>query len=150
VWGSPESPGRKPDFLLAQMKIKPVSIRILTVCYVCVLAGIIFVADTKSTRYVLRFVGNIPFGDKLGHFFLFGTFALLLNLSFSCRKVWGVLLGSLIVFAIVTAEEFSQIFIRGRSFDLTDLIADLFGIILFGKLAEITVKNYFAEENKND
>jgi polysaccharide biosynthesis protein VpsQ len=122
------------------MKIKPVSIKILTVCYVCVLAGIIFVADIKSTRYVLSFVGSIPFGDKLGHFFLIGIFAFLLNLSLSCRKVWRVLIGSLSVFAIVTLEEFSQIFIRGRSFDLTDLIADFLGILIFGKLAEIVFK----------
>jgi polysaccharide biosynthesis protein VpsQ len=122
------------------MKIKPVSIKILTVCYVCVLAGIIFVADTKSTRYVLKFVGNIPFGDKLGHFFLIGIFAFLLNLSLDCRKVWRVLIGSLIVLAIVTLEEFSQIFIRGRSFDLTDLVADFLGILIFCKLAEIVFK----------
>jgi polysaccharide biosynthesis protein VpsQ len=132
------------------MKTKPVSIKILTVCYVFVLAGIIFLADVKSTRYVLSFVGSIPFGDKLGHFFLFGTFSFLLNLSLGCRKVRRVLSGNLIVSVIVTIEEISQIFIRGRSFDLTDLIADFLGILLFGKLAEITVKNYFAEENKND
>jgi polysaccharide biosynthesis protein VpsQ len=122
------------------MKIKPASLQILTACYICILAGIIFVADTKSTRYVLSFVGSIPFGDKLGHFFLIGIFAFLLNLSLSCRKVWRVLLGSLIVFVIVTVEEFSQIFIRGRSFDLTDLIADLLGILIFGKVAEIVFK----------
>jgi polysaccharide biosynthesis protein VpsQ len=122
------------------MKVKPVSIKILTVCYVCVLAGIIFVADTKSTRYVLSFVGNIPFGDKLGHFFLMGIFAFLFNLSLSCRKVWRVLLGSLIVLGIVVIEEFSQIFIRGRSFDLTDLVADFLGILIFGKIAQIVFK----------
>ncbi len=124
------------------MKIKPVSIKILTVCYVCVLAGIIFLADVKSTRYVLSFVGNIPFGDKLGHFFLIGIFAFLLNLSLNCRKVWRVLIGSLIVSAIVTLEEFSQIFIRGRSFDLTDLVADFLGILIFGKLAEIILSGF--------
>jgi polysaccharide biosynthesis protein VpsQ len=132
------------------MKIKPVSIKILTVCYVFVLAGIIFLADVKSTRYVLSFVGSIPFGDKLGHFFLIGTFSFLLNLSLGCRKVRRVLSGSLIVSVIVTIEEISQIFIRGRSFDLTDLIADFLGILLFGKLAKIVFKNYFAEDGKND
>jgi polysaccharide biosynthesis protein VpsQ len=122
------------------MKIKPVSVKILTACYVLVLAGIIFLADTKSTRYVLSFVGNIPFGDKLGHFFLMGIFAFLVNLCLGCKKVWRLLLGSLIVFGIVVIEEFSQIFIRGRSFDLTDLAADLVGVITFGKLAEIVSK----------
>ncbi len=119
------------------MKIKPVSIRILTACYVLTLAGIIFAADTRSTSYVLNFVGNIPFGDKLGHFFLMGIFAFLLNLSLDCRKVWLFLFGSLIVLGIVTLEEFSQIFIRGRSFDLTDLVFDFFGILLFGELARM-------------
>jgi polysaccharide biosynthesis protein VpsQ len=124
------------------MKIKPVSVKILTVCYVCILAGIIFVADTKSTRYVLSFIGNIPFGDKIGHFLLTGIFAFLLNLSLNCRKVWRILLGSLIVFAVVAVEEFSQMFIRGRTFDLTDLVADFIGILLFGKLAEIIFRRF--------
>ena len=119
------------------MKTFSAGVKILTVCYVLILAGIIFVADRKSTQYLLNFIGNIPYGDKLGHFFLMGFFSFLLNLSLNCRKVWRILLGSLIVATVVTIEEISQIFVRGRTFDLSDLIFDFLGILIFGELARL-------------
>ena len=113
--------------------------KILLVVYVFVLAGIIFLADRKGTSYLLNFVGNIPYGDKLGHFCLMGGFAFLLNLVLNARTFrflkinW--LVGSLIVLIVVTLEECSQIFIRGRTFDWSDLLVDYLGIFLFGELA---------------
>lgn len=129
------------------MKISPVSLKILTAVYIFILVGIIFIADTKSTAYVLGFVGNIPFGDKLGHFFLMGTFSFLVNLVLQART-FGIgkiryLLGSLIVFTIVASEEFSQLFISGRSFDLTDLLADTSGILCLGELARLVCYKFF-------
>jgi polysaccharide biosynthesis protein VpsQ len=121
------------------MPIKSVRMKILLVIYVFVLAVIIFLADRKGTRYLLNFVGNIPYGDKIGHFCLMGGFAFLLNLvlnakTFKFLKInW--LVGSLIVVIVVTLEECSQIFIRGRTFDLGDLFFDYLGIFLFGELA---------------
>ncbi len=44
-------------------------------------------------------------------------------------------MGSLIVALVVMLEEFSQLFIRYRSFDLTDLLFDYAGIFHFGQLA---------------
>jgi len=114
-------------------------IKVLTVIYIFILAGIIFLADLRGTQYLLDFVRNIPFGDKIGHFFLMGILSLLVNLTFSVRNiaVWKLnyLLGSLIVLVIVTLEEFSQKFIRGRSFDLFDLAVDYLGIFIFGEIA---------------
>jgi VanZ family protein len=51
------------------------------------------------------------------------------------------LLGSLIAAAVVAAEEFSQIFMSGRTFDVGDLVFDLAGIFLFGELARFICKN---------
>ena len=124
--------------------------KILLVVYVFVLAVIIFLADRKGTSYLLNFVGNIPYGDKLGHFCLMGGFAFLLNLVLDARtiKFWkfNFLLGSLIVLTIVTLEEFSQIFIRGRTFDLGDLFFDYLGIFLFGELARFICRRYKKKE----
>ena len=121
-----------------------VRIKILTVIYFFILAGIVFLADRKGTRYLLNFVGNIPYGDKIGHFVLMGILSFLVNLTLSARsfQIWKFryLSGSLIVLVIVTLEEFSQIFIRGRAFDLTDLIADYSGIFLFGELARFVCR----------
>jgi len=113
--------------------------KILLVVYIFILAVIIFLADRKGTRYMLDFVGNIPYGDKLGHFLLMGGFSFLLNLVLNARTFgfwkFNYLLGSLIVLILVTLEEISQIFVRGRTFDLSDLVFDYLGIFIFGELA---------------
>ena len=118
-----------------------IGIKFITIVYFLILVGIIFLADNKGTRYLLDFTGNIPFGDKLGHFFLMGFFSFLMNLVLQAKtfQIWKIrfLSGSLFVLTIVTLEEFSQIFISGRTFDLKDLIADFAGIIFFGELARI-------------
>lgn len=132
------------------MKISPASVKILTAVYIFILVGIVFIADRKSTAYVLSFVGSIPYGDKLGHFFLMGIFSFLVNLVLQARTVgFGkihYLLGSLIVFIIVALEEFSQLFIRGRSFDLTDLLADTLGILFLGELARLVSNKFFRND----
>lgn len=132
------------------MKINPLRIKILTVFYILVLAGIIFIADRKSTRYLLNFIGNIPYGDTLGHFFLMGTLSFLVNLVLQAKTVgFGklrYLLGSLLVAVIVTIEEFSQLFIRGRTFDWTDLAADFVGILIFGELARLICHKFTSSE----
>ncbi len=127
------------------MKLKPASVKILTVCYILILAGIIFIADTKSTRYLLSFIKFVPYGDKIGHLILFGFLSILVNWCLNFLRFYRVLLGSLIVMVIVTIEEFSQIYISGRSFDLQDLIFDFIGIFTFGEIA-----SYFLLNRKNN
>lgn len=121
-------------------------IKIITAVYVFIITGIVVLADYKGTAYLLNFVGKIPYGDKLGHFFLMGFFSFLVNLGLQIKeiKVWKIryLLGSLIVLAIVTIEEFSQIFISGRSFDYSDLFFDYLGIFVFGELARFIYMRY--------
>ena len=119
--------------------MKNARMKILLAAYVFILAFIIFLADRRGTRYMLNFVGNIPYGDKLGHFLLMGGFSFLLNLVLDARhfRFWkfNYLLGSLIVLIVVTIEEISQIFVSGRTFDWSDLVFDFLGIFLFGELA---------------
>ncbi len=121
-----------------------VGIKIVTVIYIFILAGIIGLADFGGTQNLVSLIGEIPYGDKTGHFCLMGMLSLLVNLVLQARSVqiWKVnyLLGSLIVLAIVIAEEFSQKFIGGRSFDLADLLFDFAGIILFGEIARRLIR----------
>jgi len=113
--------------------------KVLLVVYILILAVIIFLADRRGTRYLLNFVGNVPYGDKLGHFLLMGGFSFLLNLVLNARtfRLWkfSYLLGSLIVLIVVTIEEISQMFVAGRTFDWSDLVFDFLGIFLLGELA---------------
>ncbi|MDQ3800257.1 MAG: VanZ family protein [Acidobacteriota bacterium] len=123
-------------------------IKILAALYILALAGIVVLADIRETQYLFRPVRRLPYGDKIGHFLLMGMFSLVVNLVLRARTVrlfrkFGYLLGSLIVLAIVTAEEFSQIFVRGRSFDWTDLAADWAGIFIFGELARFLSRRGF-------
>lgn len=122
------------------MPIKSARMKILLVIYIFILAVIIFIANRRGTRFLLDFVGIIPYGDKLGHFLLMGGFSFLLNLVLNARtfRIWkfNYLLGSLIVLVVVTIEEISQIFVSGRTFDWSDLVFDFLGIFIFGELAK--------------
>ncbi|MGB7925300.1 MAG: VanZ family protein [Pyrinomonadaceae bacterium] len=117
--------------------------------YVLILIVIVFLADRRDYQFLFRFIRNTPYGDKAGHFILMGLFSLLLNLALSCKtiKLWrfNLLMGSLIVALVVTLEEFSQIFIRYRSFDLVDLLFDYAGIFLFGQIAYYLTKRWRAK-----
>ncbi len=81
----------------------------------------------------------MPLGDKMAHFILVGGISFFVNLLLELRMVKvgkrEILLGSLLVFAFITIEEFSQLFIVRRNFDLLDLTANYLGIFLFGRLA---------------
>jgi len=122
-----------------------VKIKILTVIYIFILAGIIILANSGETNY-FRFIGLLPFGDKIGHFCLMGTFSLLVNLALQARiiRIWKLkyLLGSLIILTIVTLEEFSQLFVRGRTFDFVDLLMDYAGILVFGEIARAAYERF--------
>jgi VanZ family protein len=126
-------------------------IKILAAVYILILAGIVVLADLRETQYLFRPIRQMPYGDKIGHFLLMGFFSLMLNLALKARtfRVWRInfLLGTLIVLVVVFIEECSQIFIRGRSFDYRDLIADFAGIIIFGELARLICRKFFKKEN---
>jgi VanZ family protein len=123
-------------------------IKILTLVYILILAGIIVLADWKGTNF-FAFLRYIPYGDKVGHFGLMGTFSLLLNLALKARtfRVWKLnyLLGSLIVGLIVALEEFSQIYVSGRTFDFGDLLFDFAGIFIFGEVARFIYRRWLRQ-----
>jgi VanZ family protein len=120
--------------------------------YVSILVLLVFLADRKESQFLFRPIRNMPYGDKAGHFLLMGLFSLILNLALSCRtvKIWklNLLTGTLIVALVVTLEEFSQLFVRYRSFDPVDLFFDYAGIFLFGQLAYYLTKRRFARPGK--
>jgi polysaccharide biosynthesis protein VpsQ len=80
----------------------------------------------------------VPGGDKLGHALFIGTLAFLLNYALAGRMIrigsLKILLGCWIIAVAMTVEEFSQIWIPSRTFDLVDLAANYFGITLAGWL----------------
>ena len=98
------------------------------------ISSIIFIADNANYNFALRWVGAIPYGDKIGHATLYGVMAMFLNYGLSYRKVKGLQLGAVLVLTFAIIEEFSQIYIPSRTFDLYDVFADIVGVIIFSLL----------------
>jgi len=99
------------------------------------ICSLIIIVDIKGTGYLLGWFPKIPFADKLGHFGLYGILALLVNYALDFRKInWRskqLLIGSLIILAFSIFEEFTQLFLKTRSFDFVDMAADVLGVWFF-------------------
>ena len=111
----------------------------LAICFFIFILWAIYVANTGQSNGLFNAVSTLPYGDKIGHFCLFGILTLFANLATRCRtlkiKKLSIYWGSLAVWIFVTAEELSQHFLPTRSLDIYDYIADLIGIIIFSYLA---------------
>lgn len=111
----------------------------LTLLFALFLILLIVLADTGRLG-MLSIVYRIPSADKLGHFILYGIFALLLNLTLfrSCPKanktIVAVIIG-LVLATLIGLEEFSQQSFANRTFSLADIGASYLGVIFFAWLA---------------
>lgn len=90
---------------------------------------------------------QVDAGDKLGHFLMFGGLSLLLNLSlqfknFSLQKI-NIYKGTLITACLSLLDEFTQLFISTRQFEIADIIANISGIFTF-YLLTIGLEKIFA------
>ena len=96
---------------------------------------VIYLANTGQPSVFFDFIAQIPYGDKLGHLCLFGVLALGANFAFKLKTLsiasCNMYIGSLVVLGFALIEELSQFFVLSRTLDITDLIADLVGIVLF-------------------
>jgi VanZ family protein len=112
------------------------SLAILFSLFIC---WIIFLADTGQKIFASTYVRHLPFGDKAGHFLLYGILAFLVNLALNNRKVnilsQRVLLGASLVLAFAVLEEFTQIYLSTRDFEVWDILCDLGGVICFSWLS---------------
>ena len=120
-------------------------VRWVTAAFVVLLVVIVWVANRGLGPAVFGPVYRFPGGDKVGHFLLMGLFSFLVNLSLGGRRArlgpLSLLVGSVVVAGIVTAEEFSQLLFRSRTFSLEDLACDYLGIVLFGQAAAYVVRS---------
>ena len=114
-------------------------IKWLTGVFILVLILIVVIANLGLGSTYFPFIYSIPGLDKIGHFFLMGVLSFLINLLLKAKKIrlssLDFLLGSLVVFLVVTFEEISQLFFIYRAFSWLDLVFDLGGIFLGGQLA---------------
>ena len=117
----------------------------LAVLFAVFILLIIVMADAGVLAQYLGFLYSYPFGDKVGHFVLYGILALLINLAlFRSRpdqrpSLLAVKCG-LILALLIGLEEFSQQRFANRTFDLIDLTFSYLGVISFSALAVIIKK----------
>lgn len=111
----------------------------VTLAFGIFILWIIYTADTGRANIFIDLVGTIPFGDKVSHAVLYGLLTLGANTSsrflvfklgrFACYR------GSLAVAVFALLEELSQMYIPSRAWDISDLVADAVGILLFSAVA---------------
>ena len=120
------------------MNLKSILILFTTIAFLCFFGYVIYAANTKSPFFVFQLYKHIPFGDKIGHFSLMLIFSFLLNSSLNNKRITirniRVLIGSVILLIFITIEEFTQLGIETRNFDLVDLAFNYLGIYCGGLL----------------
>jgi len=126
-----------------RLHIWPIALRWILPVYGLAILGVIAMADApdllgSQSRVGLGvLISGIPWGDKIGHFLLFGTLGFLVNISLArsgCSALTRVKI-TLLVSLVVLVEELSQIYLPHRNFDVFDIGADFSGIILFSTFA---------------
>ncbi|WP_462157806.1 VanZ family protein [Pseudoalteromonas sp. GB56] len=108
-------------------------VAIAAVSFFGFLLWIIYLANTSQSSVFFDLVKVLPYGDKIGHFVLFGTLTVLASIALKAKylliaKKIKLYWGALAVFAFALGEEISQAFVATRTFDLIDLSADILGI----------------------
>jgi len=101
--------------------------------------AIIVLAD-KGMLGILGVINQIPFGDKAGHFILYGILTLLVELALfralpHLNRRLLVFRTALILTLLIGLEEFSQQYFPSRTFDLIDLTFSYLGVAFFSWLA---------------
>lgn len=117
----------------------------LAILFTLFILLVIGLADAGMLAQYVGFIHEVPWGDKAGHFILYGILALLLNLALfravpdQSPKRLTVKCG-LILVLLIGLEEFSQQFFSNRTFDLVDLTFSYLGVFGFSALAILLKK----------
>jgi len=121
--------------------------RLFAIFFGIFIVVLVILADTRHLGFLYR-IYDFPYGDKVGHFLLFGLLSLVVNLSVlgsgspssasvqsNTDTIRTVIKTCLILALFVGLEEFSQRWFPSRTSDLFDLSASYLGIAFFALLA---------------
>ena len=112
----------------------------LAIFFTLFIVLIIVLADAGVLSRTLRFLHAVPFGDKAGHFILYGILTLLIDLAlFHSRpdqnRIPILIKTGMILGLLIGLEEFSQQYFANRSYDLVDLAFSYLGLVCFSWVA---------------
>jgi polysaccharide biosynthesis protein VpsQ len=115
-----------------------------TSTFIAFILWVIYMADLGQPIKFHVLIMSIEYGDKIGHCFIYGMLALFTNLALKLRRVklgaLNVYVGGLFIFAFAAIEEVSQLYFPERTFDIVDLLAGAFGIVVFNALSRQIAK----------
>jgi len=123
---------------------------IITVLFFGFIIYLIVGADMDKKSILIRLADNMVLGDKIGHFLIFGTMALLLNSTLGFRRIQvlrdNMLMGSGLVLIFAILEELSQLAFESRTFDFGDMLFDILGITILGSYSfKVVAGNLYAK-----
>jgi polysaccharide biosynthesis protein VpsQ len=112
----------------------------LAILFTLFILLVIILADAGILSHYVGFIYEFPYGDKAGHFILYGILTLFLDLAlFRARPDQNrrrlALQCGLVLALLIGLEEFSQQYFSSRTFDLVDLTFSYLGVIFFSWVA---------------
>lgn len=114
--------------------------------FVAFITLVIFLDRGKGSHYV-EIMMSIPYGDKIAHFFIIGSLSFFLNLAMNFRRISilnkSFLLANILLIAFMALEELTQAFNPYRHFELSDMMMNNSGIMVFSYLAGMFSKHKF-------
>lgn len=117
----------------------------VAVAFFMFMVWIIYLANTGGSSIFFDLVRAIPYGDKLGHFCLFGFLTLVVVVALRFRAItvgrFRIYYGVIVVAVFALGEELSQALLASRTFDLLDLTADTLGILTASLVASLLNKH---------
>ena len=101
---------------------------------------VIVLADQGSLPVFMKVMYRFPYGDKAGHFILFGLLNFFITSAFLSSHLPQprsrlTLSVGFVLALFIGAEEWSQQFFSTRTFDLIDLSASYLGLLVGGWMA---------------
>ncbi len=109
------------------------------VLFAVFIVAVVVLADTRHLGFIASLY-DFPYGDKVGHFVLFGVLALLVNLAAFERwpkqeRGWLALRVSVVLAILIGLEELSQRLFPSRQSSIWDLLASYAGVAAFAWVA---------------
>jgi polysaccharide biosynthesis protein VpsQ len=112
----------------------------IAILFTLFIVVVVVLADAGKLPPYLKNIYDFPYGDKLGHFVLYGLLNFFITLA-TIRSLparppkWLALSIGLTLALLIALEEFSQRYFAKRTFDLIDLLAGYLGLMVGGFVA---------------
>jgi VanZ family protein len=124
---------------------------VLAIGYAVALFVVLLCADVGVLAPLAQHVNAYPVLDNVVHFFMYGGLALVVNAALARARrgtlTRAIVTGSVVVLIVATIEEYSNLLVPNRGWAVSDLTANLFGIVCLGILPAACFPERFQSPN---